>query len=119
MQLSNFLLKLSNTPELVEFEDTISVIDRFYHYSPAEFINGDLTNKAGQNAGSCKIFAFGKLHGLDERAVLACFGRYYREDVLAHPSGKDHLNIRNFIHSGWKGVSFDRLPLSPKEPSDS
>lgn len=118
MQLSSFLLRLSNTPELVEFEDTISVIDQFYDYSPVEFINGDLTNKAGQNTGSCKILAFGKLHGLDERSVLACFGRYYREDVLGHPTGKDHLNIRNFLHCGWKGVSFDRLPLSPKAPGE-
>ncbi|MEZ8144692.1 type III effector [Enterovibrio norvegicus FF-33] len=114
MQLNNFLLKLTNTPELIEFEDTMAVIDGLYDFSPSQFVNGNLTNKAGQNSGSCKILAFGKLHGLDERSVVACFGRYYREDVLGHPGGSDHQNIRNFVVSGWKGVSFDRLPLTPK-----
>lgn len=114
MQLSKFLNKLSSTPELIDFDETIAVIDQFYRFTPVEFVNGDLVNKAGQNIGSCKILAFGKLHGLPESEVLACFGKFYREDVLKNPQGNDHLNIRNFSKSGWRGVSFARLALSPK-----
>ncbi len=114
MQLTTFLMKLANTPEAVEFEESIAVIDTFYAFTASDFINGDLVNKAGQNTGSCKILAFGKLHGLPESEVLACFGKFYREDVLKHPAGNDHQNIRNFIKTGWRGVSFERLALSPK-----
>ncbi|WP_283130365.1 HopJ type III effector protein [Enterovibrio norvegicus] len=114
MQLNDFLAKLANTPALIEFEDTMSVIDGQYDFSPTRFTNGDLVNKAGQNSGSCKILSFGQLHELEESAVLACFGGYYRDDVLCHPSGNDHQNIRNFMVSGWKGVQFDRPALTPK-----
>ncbi len=114
MQLNEFLVKLANTPALIEFDDTMSVIDGHYDFSPTRFTNGDLVNKAGQNSGSCKILSFGQLHELEESQVLACFGGYYRDDVLCHPSGTDHQNIRNFMTSGWKGVQFDRPALTPK-----
>jgi hypothetical protein len=32
---------------------------------------------------------------------------------LAHPTGGDHTNIRNFMLSGWSGVKFDGLALTP------
>ena len=57
----------------------------------------------GENSGSCKIFAFAQLHHLDEASTLACFGAYYRDDVLKHPQGSDHQNIRQFINTGWQG----------------
>ena len=43
------------------------------------------------------------------------FGDYYRKDVLEHPDGTDHANIRAFMEVGWDGVKFpDGFALSPK-----
>jgi len=114
MSLEQLLSSLQNNPEGVAFNDVISVIDRLYDFSPTPFQNGGLQNGAGENNGSCKIFAFAKLQGLSEEATLHCFGDYYREDVLKNPDGADHQNIRNFIKSGWGGVVFDGQPLIPK-----
>ena len=107
MKLNDFLNKLNATPEQVEFSEVMTVISANYHYQPCTFSNGDLTNEVGSNEGSCKIFAFAKLHGLSEEATLACFGQYYREDVLLTPKGTDHTNIRNFIKQGWQGINFE------------
>ena len=114
MPLDAFLQRLKEMPEAMEFAQTMAVIDGLYNFSPTSFKNGELVNKAGQNSGSCKIFAFAQLHGLTEQQTLACFGRYYREDVLNNPSGKDHQNIRNFMKVGWSGIAFDAEPLSWK-----
>ena len=47
--------------------------------------------------------------------TLELFGRFYRDDVLGKPDGDDHGNIRNFMKSGWDGVSFpDGLALKAK-----
>ncbi|MFD2177483.1 HopJ type III effector protein [Veronia pacifica] len=115
MQLEAFLTKLESIPDIVEFEEVITLIDKLYEFSPARFTNGKLINKAGQNTGSCKILAFGKLHNLTEEQTLACFGKFYREDVLGNPSGSDHQNIRNFISTGWEGIHFEKLPLTIKK----
>lgn len=114
MSLPDFLRRLRETPEQVEFADTIAVIDSIYDYAPTAFRNGEVHNAAGQNGGSCKIFAFAKLQGLDENATLACFGRYYREDVLQHPDASDHQNIRNFMRTGWSDVAFEGDALRPR-----
>jgi hypothetical protein len=99
-------------PEKVEFNEVMAVISANYHYQPCTFSNGELINQSGANEGSCKIFAFAKLHGLSEQTTLACFGRYYRDDVLLNPLGEDHANIRNFIKQGWKGIVFDDVALA-------
>ncbi|NQZ86101.1 MAG: HopJ type III effector protein [Colwellia sp.] len=112
MKLNDFLNKLNATPEQVEFSEVMTVISANYRYQPCTFSNGDLTNEVGSNEGSCKIFAFAKLHGLSEEATLACFGQYYREDVLLTPKGTDHKNIRNFIKQGWQGINFEGEVLS-------
>lgn len=113
MNLQAFLQKLHQHPETVEFSDTLAAIEAAYAYTPTAFRNGEVNNAAGQNAGSCKIFAFARLQGLTEAQTLACFGRYYREDVLQHPDASDHQNIRNFMRSGWAGVSFEGEALKP------
>jgi hypothetical protein len=105
--VETFLHRLRANPDQIEFADTIAAIERAYAYTPTAFRNGDTHNVAGQNGGSCKIFAFAKLHGLTEAETLACFGRYYREDVLPHPGANDHQNIRNFMRSGWQGIAFE------------
>ncbi len=112
MTLNDFLGRIGHDTSL-EFEDCMQVINEHYAYSPTAFSNGSLRNEAGQNEGSCKIFAFARLHGLDEARTLACFGRFYR-DVLNTPDGSDHGNIRNFMRSGWPGIHFEQDALTAK-----
>ncbi|MFT5294261.1 MAG: hypothetical protein ACI9YH_000267 [Colwellia sp.] len=112
MKVNIFIEKLNTAPKQVEFNELMDVIAANYHYQPCTFSNGDLINEAGSNEGSCKIFAFAKLHDLSEESTLACFGQYYREDVLLNPEGKDHGNIRNFIKQGWQGINFEGEVLS-------
>ncbi len=114
MEQTAFLAQLTQSPEQIEFSDTMAVIDANYDFTPAAFTNGSTFNEANQNNGSCKIFAFGLLNDLSAEQVLACFGTYYRDDVLQHPKGDDHQNIRNFIISGWKGIKFDGEALRSK-----
>lgn len=114
MQLDAFLKKLQDAPESVGFDETMSAIDAAYEFTPVAFVNGNVRNEAGQNNGSCKLLAFASLHGLSERQTLACFGAHYREDVLKHPDGDGHQNIRNFMKTGWAGVHFERMPLQRK-----
>ncbi|MEZ8824364.1 HopJ type III effector protein [Vibrio amylolyticus] len=115
MELSSFLEQLNQSPESIEFEHTITIIEENYEFTPAKFINGATVNEENQNNGSCKIFAFGKLLDLTEPQTLACFGKFYRVDVLQNPDNDDHQNIRNFMTSGWKGISFESNALSVKE----
>ncbi|MCC2658663.1 MAG: type effector [Panacagrimonas sp.] len=114
MSLTDFLQRLREKPDQIEFAETIAVIERHYDYTPTAFRNAEIENAAGQNAGSCKIFAFAELQGLDEAQTLACFGRYYRDDVLKHPQGGDHPNIRHFMRTGWDGVAFDGPALTAR-----
>jgi hypothetical protein len=109
-----FLKQLTDAPASIAFADTVAMIDANYDFTPASFTNGDVRNEAGQNSGSCKLFAFGLLNRLSEQQMLACFGAYYRDDVLKNPDGTDHQNIRNFMKTGWAGVAFDSMPLRAK-----
>jgi hypothetical protein len=112
--LDAFFQRLSQQPDTLQFNDTIAVITEHYDFTPVGFSNGDVRNDIGQNTGSCKILAFGLLHRLPETQLLHCFGDYYRVDVLGHPDGKDHQNIRNFMKTGWAGVHFDGPALQAK-----
>lgn len=114
MNLNNLIQILNENPKSVEFEDCINVIDQHYDFATSAFSNGNLQNEAGQNNGSCKILAFGLIHQLTELQTLACFGKYYREDVLEHPDAVDHQNIRQFMLSGWSGVSFSNQALTTR-----
>ncbi len=114
MDLATFLDTLDQNPSAIDFEDTMAVIDAHYEFTPTAFKNGDITNEAGQNNGSCKILAFAELHELSGSHTLACFGRYYRQDVLLNPNGDDHQNIRNFMRYGWDRVKFAGDPLKAK-----
>ena len=118
MRLNIFVEKIKNQPARLEFEDVMALIDAHYTYTETAFSNGvegdRLENGAGENAGSCRIFAFAQLLGLNEQETLACFGRYYRDDVLAHPEGSDHGNIRTFMRHGWQGICFEKSALEAK-----
>lgn len=117
MSLASFLEKINNN-EAVSFNETISVITENYHYTPTEFSNGlndqRLVNQAGVNEGSCKIFAFAKLHRLDQQQTLNLFGDFYWQDVLNNPQGTGHRNIRNFMACGWEGICFSGEALAAK-----
>jgi hypothetical protein len=115
MELNDFLQQLTRAPESIDFAATIATIEAAYTFTPTAFSNGALRNEAGQNNGSCKIFAFGRQHQLSVEQTLHCFGDYYRKDVLGNPDGIDHQNIRNFMRTGWTGVVFEGTALSPRQ----
>ena len=106
--------QLVNAPDEIVFSDVISFVDDNYTFTPSAFSNGAVNNEANQNNGSCKLLALGQLLGLTEAQTLALFGSYYRDDVLKHPEGTDHANIRNFMVSGFDGLQFDTFPLAEK-----
>ncbi|MBP6182267.1 HopJ type III effector protein [Flavobacterium sp.] len=114
MSTASFLEKLKQTPEAIAFTDTITTIEEHYTFTPTTFQNGSQINAAGENSGSCKLFAFAQLQNLTEAETLACFGAYYFEDVLKNPAGTDHQNIRNFMKTGWNGIQFEGEALELK-----
>ncbi|OCH13755.1 type III effector [Aliivibrio sp. 1S165] len=114
MSLQAFIERLNTQPELVDFSDTMSVIDANYDFIPTEFSNGNTVSEAEQNNGSCKIFAFAQLNQLTVEQTLTCFGQYYRDDVLQNPTNDDHQNIRNFMVTGWSGIQFKSEALKLK-----
>jgi hypothetical protein len=114
MSVEQLIEKLKNTPEQIEFSEVIALIDEHYEFTPTAFKNGDTHNEVGQNSGSCKLFAFAKLEGFDQAQTLACFGAFYRKDVLDNPTGDNHQNIRNFMKYGWGGIHFEDAALKMK-----
>ncbi len=114
MSLTAFITNLSEQADSIEFADTMAIIEECYTFTPTAFTNGETQSDAGQNNGSCKIFAFGLLNNLSEQQTLACFGTYYRDDVLGNSGGNDHQNIRQFMISGWTKVQFDGEALAEK-----
>ena len=102
--IKHFLQRLRDEPESISFSETMAVIEAHYDFIETAFTNGEQENAAGENNGSCKLFAFAKLQDLNPTETLLCFGAYYRDDVLGNATGNDHQNIRNFIQSGWGGV---------------
>ncbi|WP_348799186.1 HopJ type III effector protein [Flavobacterium adhaerens] len=114
MSIQAFLDKLKQNPTQIAFPETIAVIEENYDFTPTAFTNGTQHNEAGQNSGSCKLFAFAKLQNLNKEETLACFGAFYFEEVLGDPEGNNHQNIRNFINLGWDGIQFDGEALKLK-----
>ncbi|MRI33454.1 type III effector [Endozoicomonas sp. OPT23] len=115
MSLNELLSQLKESPETVEFQNVMSVINENYEYTACGFKNGDQQNTAGTNEGSCKILAFGQLNKLSEAHTLHCFGLYYRDEVLNDSEGSSHGNIRAFMKTGWSGVEFEQFPLKETE----
>jgi hypothetical protein len=95
------------------FPETITYIDENYTFTPTKFKNGNQINNAGENNGSCKIFAFAQLQQLTKEETLCLFGDFY-QDVLNTPEATDHQNIRNFMGFGWEGIQFEGDALSSK-----
>ncbi|TLP73029.1 HopJ type III effector protein [Maribacter sp. ACAM166] len=107
MTIEQFNKKLKTNPTDISFSETMAVIESKYTFIPVAFSNGDVRNEAGQNSGSCKLFAFAKKNGLTKEEALACFGAYYFDEVLQEPQGTGHQNIRNFMKTGFEGLIFD------------
>ncbi len=113
--MKRYLEILMTAPDSINFETTMGVIDANYDFTPSAFRNGEMQNEAGQSNGSCKIFSFARLNRLTPQQTLHCFGSYYRDDVLEHPQGSDHQNIRNVIRTGWDGIVFKGNALTLKK----
>ncbi|WP_140485610.1 HopJ type III effector protein [Flavobacterium sp. GSA192] len=114
MSIQAFLEKVKQTPETITFPETIAVIEENYLFTPTAFQNGNTHNAAGTNSGSCKLFAFAQLQNLSKDETLACFGAFYRDEVLGDPEGTNHQNIRNFMIHGWDGIQFEGTALELK-----
>ncbi|WP_091897273.1 HopJ type III effector protein [Polaribacter sp. KT25b] len=113
MNIQQFKEKLKTTPAAITFAETLQVIDDNYNFTPTAFTNGNLKNKAGENSGSCKIFAFAIQQKLTKAETLLCFAEHFRT-VLNDDKGTSHQNIRNFMKTGFEGLSIDGAPLSLK-----
>jgi hypothetical protein len=116
MTLEAFKTKLQNNPEAIQFSETIAVIESNYSFTPTTFTNGTFKNEAGQNSGSCKVFAFAIQQGLSKEETLACFGDFYFKEVLQDPNGNGHQNIRKFMNTGFDGLSFEKQPMRKINP---
>lgn len=113
MTITQFKNKLNNQPNQVLFSETMQVIEENYNFKPTAFKNGNVKNKAGENSGSCKVFAFALAQNLTQKETLICFGEHYR-NVLEDSEGTSHQNIRNFMQFGFEGLSFEKQALIKK-----
>ena len=100
------------------FDDTLALIDQHFEFQPTGFNNGPLRNEAGENSGSCRVFALGQYCNLNEADTLQLFAQHYQQ-VLGDPAGDSHGNIRQFISTGWSGIRFDGQPLRPRNETNS
>ena len=105
MTIQEFKSKLKSNPTSISFVETMQVIEDNYNFTPTAFTNGKLKNEVGENSGSCKLFAFAKLQKLTKQETLFCFGEHYKS-VLEDKNGDSHQNIRNFMNTGFEGLSF-------------
>ena len=108
MTTQNLLIEVAQGQ--ADFAAVLAHIDAHYAFSPTAFDNGSARNAAGENSGSCKLFSFAQLEGLDATQTLSLFAEHYRA-VLANPSGNDHANIRALQDTGLGGVQFAQQPL--------
>ena len=95
------------------FSDVLDFINARYDFTATAFDNGSVHNGAGENSGSCRVFAFAQLNDLNAEETIKLFAEH-AASVHAHPEGTDHQNIRNFIQHGWAGIRFAGKALSPK-----
>jgi hypothetical protein len=116
MDIQHLLTQLDQSPETLVFKEIIAAIDAAYEFSPVAFLNNGLENAQGENQGSCKVFAFAKLHNLSKNHTLALFAEHFFKSVLLKPDGTDHQNIRHFLKSedALNGVVLSGNALSLK-----
>ena len=113
MIIQEFKTKLKVSPEEINFAETMQVIEDNYNFTPTTFTNGVIKNNAGENSGSCKLFAFAVDQQYTKEETLFCFGEHYKS-VLDDEKGNSHQNIRNFMKTGFKGLIFESEALELK-----
>jgi hypothetical protein len=113
MNTQQYLEQLKSGDEM-KFSDFIDLIDNEYTFVPTAFTNGGLANKDDENQGSAKVFCFGLMHELSEYESLKCFGEHYQNVLETLADSTTHLNIRNFMRRGWKGISINVEALTKK-----
>lgn len=113
MTVQQFKTKLKSNPKSIQFAETMQVIKDNYNFTPTAFTNGNIKNEAGENSGSCKLFAFALHQQLTKEETLFCFGEHY-QNVLEDENGTSHQNIRNFMKIGFEGLSFNNEALQIK-----
>ncbi len=91
--------------KLTSMEAALFRIYDKYERSPVRFTNGPIQNATGENAASAAIFAFGMMTDLDEEETLSLFGEHL-QTVLDNPDGESHENIRQFMKTGFRGLSY-------------
>ena len=114
MTIKEFIIKLKENPTKVTFAETMQVIEDNYIFTPNAFTNGEIKNKAGENSGSCKLFAFALHQQLTKEETLFCFGEHY-QSVLKDKNGTSHQNIRNFMKTGFESLVFENEVLTLKD----
>jgi hypothetical protein len=113
MIIQEFKTKLKSNPTSINFAETMQVIEDNFNFTPTTFTNGEIKNSAGENSGSCKLFAFAVAQKLRKEETLFCFGEHYK-NVLEDVNGDSHQNIRNFMKFGFDGLSFEGEALELK-----
>ena len=115
LTLDQLFLILKDQPENINFDDIIALIDKLCDFTPTAFKNGEVYNQAGENNGSCKLLFFAREQQLSETDTLHCFGEHHQM-VLKNPRGTDHANIRQFMKTGWSGISYESNSVLIKKP---
>lgn len=111
MNTEQYLEKLKSG-EGMQFADFTDLIENEYNFTAVGFTNGDLSNGDDENQGSAKVLCFGIMHELGENEVLRCFGEHYQSVLGSLADRTSHLNIRNFMRTGWQGVVIDPSALT-------
>ena len=87
MSIPEFKTKLKTTPTAITFKETMQVIEDHYNFNPTAFTNGDTINNVGENYPT----------------------------VLEDKNSTSHQNIRNFMQTDFKGLSFENEALTLKK----
>jgi hypothetical protein len=87
MTIPEFKTKLKTTPTAITFKETMQVIEDHYNFNPTAFTNGDTINNVGENYPT----------------------------VLEDKNSTSHQNIRNFMQTDFKGLSFENEALTLKK----
>ena len=77
---------VTNSPDTIEFNDVITLVDSAFVFTPTAFTNGDVKNEANQNNGSCKLLALGQHLNLNQAQTLALFGRFIEKTYSIIPT---------------------------------
>jgi hypothetical protein len=96
MSLDDFLQQLRCSPESIEFDAVVTLIDSLYDFTSAAFRNGAIHNRAGANPGACKL--------LPLRAGTAC-QKAKRWPVSGATTGRTFCCIPTRIPTGTSATS--------------